>query len=306
VARHLGIQLVEDLKWRQGVLLPILSWSTIFLNTDPATDLSRKAMSNSEIAPVHAPQLIVPHWVATGVPSGKPSKQKYIVVSQTCDIAKPVEIEPFVVVMRAFTTTNPRINQSAIRDNTRQFVLNPRTGLVVDAGVQALIEKPLLATLTPEQSGADVHFERRFANWLARRYGRAAHPDSFVDAVVRPIHTLFRELEESGDPDFIAIRQLEEIRVAIPPAEPPFTVRLFLIAPEVNATDQNFRIRISSLVAKIQRVIDGSHASVGGWGLYTFDALPARVYRETDLLSFDEFSYATGSLAGTEPPNMAV
>lgn len=304
--RHLGIQLVEDMKWRQGVLLPILSWSTIFLNTDPVTDLSRKVMAGGEILPVHAPQLIVPHWAATGVPSGKLSKQRYIVVSQTCDIAKPVEVEPFVVVMRAFYTNNPRIHQSAIRDNTRQFVLNPSTGLVVDAGVQALIEKPLLAKLMPEESGADPTFERRFANWLARRYGRAAHPDSFVESVVRPIHTLFRSLEEARDRDFEAVLKFDEIRIGIPEDQPPFSVRLFFITSASAATDQDFKIRVSSLAAKIQRSIDASRARMEGWGLYTLDNLPTRVYRETDQLSFDEFSYATGTLVGAEPPPMAI
>jgi len=297
----IALRLVEDLNWRQGVLLPVLSWSTLFLNTDPVTDLSKQVMKADSIQQAAAPPIIRPHWIATGLPAGKLTKQQYVVASQTCDIAKRAEDEPFVVVMRAFKTDNVRIRSTALRYSARQFVLNPATGLVVDASVQALVEKPLLATFSPEESGASREFERRFSHWLGRRYSRAAHPDSFVASVSVPIRDILRDLERSGDKDFDVLSDVSEIRIGTPAQRPPFEVRLFFILDPHMLSKQGLKIRLSALASKIRSAILDKDVAWAGWGAYSLENLPARIYQDTDQMLFDEFSFSTGELVGEMP-----
>jgi hypothetical protein len=303
---RLGRQLIEA-GWDQGVLLPALCWSVDFYPEDPVTQIARAAMkpgtpgtrwdASQEI------RGLARHAVASGLYRGD---HRLVVASQACDIDKSPEHEPCVIALRAFFTTNERMLEAAGRNSTRHFLLNPARGLVVDATVQALVEKPLLATLSPELGAPDARMRRRFARWLARRYNRPALPDDIVHAVSAPILTNLRALQQEGNALIDVLDQVEEVRLAHLEGTPPYAVRLLFILPEPDSgqvpdNDGAVITALARLISTMRGWFDPALASLQAWDAARLGDISASALFDTDELALDEFTYRGLTVRGLEP-----
>lgn len=160
----LGHRLIE-VGWDQGVLLPPLSWSLVYDPNDPLSSIARSAvrLAKHKLSP---PDTAPSHDVAVG--AMRP-KDRLVVASQACDIVRVPSEEPNVLAMRVFTTDNDRITRAAASNSARHFLLDANRGLVVDATVTVLLEKPVLVGLVPEPGAPHEDARRRFARWIATR-----------------------------------------------------------------------------------------------------------------------------------------
>ncbi len=303
---RLGRQLIEA-GWDQGVLLPALCWSVVFNPDDPVTQIARAAMKpGTPGMRWDASQQItglVRHAVASGLYRGE---HRLVVASQACDIDRSPEQEPCVVAMRAFFTTNEPTLAAAGRNSTRHFLLDPARGLVVDATVQTLIEKPLLATLTPEPGAPDARMRRRFARWLARRYNRPALPDEIVHAVSAPILTNLRLLQHEGNALIAVLDQVEEVRLARMEGAPPYSVRLLFILPEpdsdhASGDDGAVIAALARLISTMRDWFDPALASLDAWDATRLGDVSANALFDTDELALDEYTYRGLTVRGLEP-----
>lgn len=119
-----------------------------------------------------------------------------IVASQTCDIQRSSEQEPYIEVIRGFWTSDRGTIHQAGKNSSRLFLMQRRQdsdgkekALIADATVRIQIEKAALLTLTPRSSFKenDRITSYKFSEWLAKRYNRPAIPDAIVNAVQKPV-----------------------------------------------------------------------------------------------------------------------
>ncbi len=291
----LGRRLI-DAGWDQGVLLPALSWSVVFHREDPITALARKSLKDPVAA--HAAAM-APHVLGSGTMS---VTDRLVVASQACDIVKSLDVEPTVMAMRVFETTKERILKAAARNSSYHFLLDPDRGLVVDARVLTLIEKPLLATLTPAPGAPDADMRRRFARWLARRYNRPALDDTIVKAVVAPILEHLRALQEAGDAVIDVLDELQEVRL-VPPVGPlPYAVRLLFVLPDRGGARREVIIaELAALVGQMRDWFDPASARLDGWDAAELYEITAGDYMDTDELLLEEYTYQGRTVRGLQP-----
>ena len=123
-------------------------------------------------------------------------EQLFVVATQTCDIAKSVDNEPWIEVMPVAWSAHSGTIRNARRNSTRLFLLRSERdeheqhrGLIADASQRAFVAKKDLLTCTPESALApgDSHTEGLFRRWLAQRYSRPAIPDEYVRALQKPL-----------------------------------------------------------------------------------------------------------------------
>src|SRR6266699_2155161 len=169
----LGERLYE-VGWRQGVLLPALPYSVIYQVDDPLSKIAKqiaKQQTTFEVKqenPLAATDF-APYTV--GVATGITRKNDYLVIaSQDCDIASNLSEESHVIAMRAFCTENATILRYAGSNSCHYFLLDHRRGLVAEASIMVLVEKPVLTLFTPEPGVLDVIVKERFARWIAHRF----------------------------------------------------------------------------------------------------------------------------------------
>jgi len=290
----LGLRLVNA-GWKQGVLLPPVSSSVVFLPSHPLTAIAKRAKDTppTDTATVTGSPS---HSVASGIPRGTDA---YVVVSQACDIVKSENEEPTVLAMRVYTTDNDRILSAAARNSARVFLLDPDRRLIVDATVLSVIEKPVLETVTPRLGAPNASIERRFARWVAARFSRYAFPDPIVAAVTRPILDGLRGLQQDGSPILAALDPLEEIRIAPTDGDPPYDVSIIFIAPESGLPDGG--AGLARLVGHIADWLIPDQARLASWDAAHYGELSVRDYLDHEKLQLDEYTYQGVTVRGLEP-----
>jgi hypothetical protein len=130
-----------------------------------------------------------------------------IVLSQDCDIVHSTEVEPYIEVLACVV---PATNNFAIWHgrNPRRLQLPLHDGnscLEVDIRRRAFVDKSLLTTLHPSKDYKLAPREiRDLANWLGRRYKRAAFPDEFNRRLARK-HAKLDALAKKPSSRFVSI-----------------------------------------------------------------------------------------------------
>ncbi len=294
----IGKQL-EDAGWEQGVLLPPLACSVIYLPENPVTSIAKAAAKAAAKSGGDVPLAaagLAPHHVASG---GLRASDRLVVVSQTCDIIREPNIEPTVMTMRAFFTDNERILGPAASNSTRNFLLDPDRGLVVDATMVSMVEKPFLATLAPEAGVPDAEARRRFALWLAHRFNRPALPDRVIEAIVTPILENLRSLQEAGDEGLRALDPVREVRIAHPGDQLPYDVRLLFIVPEEGLPDGG--AGLAQLVGRMHEWFDPAAARLVAAQPITYHRISVGDYYGTDRIYLDYYTYRGRTIQGLGP-----
>ncbi len=290
----LGQRLV-DAGWKQGVLLPPVSSTVVFLPGHALTGIAKRAR---DIPP--ADTTTIPNSPSHSVASGIPRKtDAFVVISQACDIARAENDEPTVLAMRVYTTDNDRTLSAAASNSARTFLLDPDRRLIVDATTLSVIEKPVLATVTPRPGAPNASIERRFARWVAARFSRYAFPDPIVAAVTRPILDGLRGLQQAGSLDLAALDPLEEIRVAPVDGSPPYDVSLLFIVPESGLPDG--AAALARLVGHIAAWFTLGQARLVSWDAVHYGELSVRDYLDHEKLQLDEYTYQGVTIRGLEP-----
>src|SRR5439155_11401859 len=170
-----------DAGWRQGVLLPALPWSVIYLIDDPLSKIAKTA-KRQQVADIKLKSTLAATdlpFYGIGVASGITRKEdRLVIASQDCDLVSNLTEEPYVVALRAFTTDNANILRYADSNSVHYFLLDRKRGLVAESSILVLVEKPVLTNFTPELGVPDSTTQERFARWIAHRFDRYAFPDS--------------------------------------------------------------------------------------------------------------------------------
>jgi hypothetical protein len=286
---------LEDAGWEQGSLLPPLATSVIFLPSNPVTTASRAAV-RSGVPTTFEGTGFTPHNIASGAP--RPS-DRLVVITQTCDIVRSPNVEPTVMAMRAFITENRNILGAAASNSTRNFLLDPDRGLVVDATIVSMIEKPFLATLTPEIGAPDPGTQHRFGLWLGHRFNRPALPDTVVQAVVIPILDRLRAMQADGDDDWHIFDEVLEVRVARIVGDLPFDVRLLFIIPEAGLSDGG--VGLARLTGQMRKWFDPKVARLINAQPITYRTISVANYQETDRIYLDFYTYQGRAIQGLGP-----
>jgi len=213
----------------------------------------------------------------------------FMVVTQTCDLVKPIEAAPFAEVS-PLVTLAPAVFREVQLGARPRFVTVPTLHSAcqaADLDRTLTIEKACLA-LWPRQSGCRTDLERRrLSLHLGRKRQRAALPDGFAPWF-KPLRNRLARLARSGSPDAKVFLELEEIRVQPAPSWDAAAVSVFiwfLLKDEAPPADRSEVLRewLAKLVPMPPIV------SVDARLIHYAD-LQASDYRDSDPLDLDHFS----------------
>ncbi len=299
----LGERLYEA-GWRQGVLLPALPYSVIYQVDDPLSKIAKQVAKQQTAIEVKQGN----PWAATdlppytvGVATGITRKDDHLVIaSQDCDIASNLSEEPHVIAMRAFRTENATILRHAGSNSCHYFLLDHRRGLVAEASITVLVEKPVLTHFTPEPGVLDVTVKERFARWIAHRFTRPAFHESVVGAVIKPILDHLAQMQQDKDSDLDALDQVREVRLAKITGSPPYEVRLLFIVPESGLPDNG--IALARLINRIREWFNPLAARLVAWDARHLYEITAGDYLDTERFYLDHYTYRGQTIRGLLPP----
>ncbi len=294
MSQDIGRKLHEK-GWTQGALLNTLAISIVFAPDRPVSKLARAAARKAEPDTRLSPS--VPHGVAFGIPS---STIRLVVISQACDIVKPLNEEPNVFAMPVFRTDNVKILGPAARNSSRYFLLDPDRGYVVDATSCVVIEKPLLETLSPEVGATTHDARRRFARWITRRFNRPALPDDVVAVIVRPILENLRILQAQGALDMGLLDQIAEVRLHVTNDSMPFTFDLLFL---VDNPGEGFEVALAPLLGEMRSWFTPPLAALRNWYALGYGDISVADYLESEQLYLDQYSYEGGTIHGLVAPD---
>ena len=181
-----GVELIKR-GWHQGSLLEATSAQMSWLALSDQQKISEEQSSSGSTTSLE--NWILRHEVLD-------ANDALIVASQTCDIQRSSQQEPYVEVIRGYWTSDRSVMHQAGKNSSRLFLIQRRfssegreEALIADAIIRIQIEKVALLLLTPKSSFKenDRITPHKFSEWLARRYNRPAIPDAIVNAVQKPV-----------------------------------------------------------------------------------------------------------------------
>jgi phage anti-repressor protein len=294
-------ELLFDAGWSQGVLLPALPYTVVYHIDNPLSKIAKTAKKQTIVQlskeNTSSPAELPKHGVANGITRKDDS---LVVVSQDCDIVSSLSDEPNVVAMRAFVTDNQSILRYAGSNSSHYFLLNPGRGLIAESSILVLIEKPVLATLTPEPGVTDEKTKLRFSRWIAHRFDRYAFPENIVGAVIKPILENFSKLQMDNAPILEALDTVREVRLAKVIGKPPYEVRLLFIIPENGLPDKG--IGLARLVSEMKTWFNPMAAQLVAWEARHLYEISVGDYLDTQQIYLDHYTYRGRIIQGLFPP----
>ena len=151
----------------------------------------------------------------------------FVIVTQTCDIARAARDRPFVDVCPLV-----EVDETCLGDVRRgrrpRYAYLPATAqrrLVVDLDRVMTVEKPVVARWQRVVGCRTVAERREFAKALKRKWTRVAFPDDFV-SFARKLHKRIAEKHDGMTDEGRGLRALREIRVQARPARDAPVVEL--------------------------------------------------------------------------------
>lgn len=163
------------------------------------------------------PRLVAPEYALTndelrGAPRDEPvltvelplDPALVVVVSQDCDLVRPVEREPYIQIAALTRVDRELYAEVARLGSSRLFPYPPVGGeepLVLDVRLIGTIEKPALLSEHVERLGCPLTEPQRsnLRAWLGTRFARVAFPDEIAALVVLPIQRAAEKLAEDAN-----------------------------------------------------------------------------------------------------------
>jgi hypothetical protein len=168
------------------------------------------------------------------------SGEKFVIITQDCDISALEQQEPYVEALLCKTYKNREFLSKIGRNSTRWFVINFNTGIVAESKYRLQFAKHVLSTLIPEPWPDSPQRLEQFIHWLARRYDRQAIPDAIVKAFQKPVEDVLIRLDkELSDVGVTFTRAVHEVRInTLASTEPPFGLQLVLLVRSDGLNEQ--------------------------------------------------------------------
>lgn len=142
----------------------------------------------------------------------------FVVVSQTCDIVRDLEVVPMVSVCPLV-----RVPEDRIRDIERGIaprlanVAGAPDAIVADLSRTMTVHKALLATWGRQRGCRTEEEQRTFAFKLERVFGRFAFPSEFVESIREIRKIILEKHNKANSPIGKILRSIKELRVVPDP-----------------------------------------------------------------------------------------
>lgn len=266
--------------WKQGSRLPAVA-HTVLCDADQRLSVTSRACDDfRQVIGGPGEGTLQPYQVATGI--SRKGAEYFVIISQTCDIARSITLEPTIVAMRALITRNPTMLNDATR-STRTFLLNRDAGLIADASQIVQIEKPVLLTFEPQDGPVDAATARSFRRWLGMRYMRPGYPTGFELAVRQPMGTALLALEEAQDARMVDFSKVE-LRITSTGPRAPYAVNIVALIPPSLTTEHRKPIEHAahSIIGELLATVDRSQVQEPTFVLRAYDEINAAEYLSTD------------------------
>ena len=294
LAQMTDIDIGEELirrGWYQGKLIPATSARKSWLTLNTAENLLDQEYYQSGTFAVpgtwHLQQVLLDE------------KDFLIIISQTCDIQKPLKHEPYIEIMRAYWTTESSIIYEAGKNSVRRFLVRRRLtsdgkeeGLIVDATTHITLDKKSLLQCTPLDGfrSDDMITPDRFKQWLAKRYDRPALANELVNAVQKPIVRAIGRLKGTDDLHRI-LSGISEILFLPHNDTVPYYIDMLFMRDERNDAPTISYEDVAILGAWISDVLKrGGNAVLEKWEIYSAREITLDQYNNAYELPTDQFS----------------
>lgn len=271
---------IDISKWRQGVLFSAPEVSVAW--NERSTDTPSRVITKCR----------------------KPrSGEKFVVISQTCDIKAKKGDEPYIEALLCSREKNVTYLARVDRNSARKFVISTDMNLVAEAKYRVLLDKDMLDILAPEPWPGTAERYNRFVRWLARRFDRPALPDKMVEAFQIPVENILKQIDEESPTIGMAFSQaVYELRVNMPEnEEPPYTLSLLMMCKqdelsieEADAISYVFDIIHSNLDTSIIHLDPEKR-------FLTDEEISLKEHRATRPLFLEHYTYKGEEIAGAEP-----
>lgn len=153
------------------------------------------------------------------------SKVKQVVVlTQTCDIVRPPDKRPYLQVAPLERVSNPNTARRYAEGESPQYVAVPAVGPDSFADLDRImtVDKRLIIKCRHGVGvGAEPEDVRRFAQAVARKFGRYPFPNYFIESVEPLRSRILRRWDKPTSPEGQVLDDLVQIRVQPVPIEKP-------------------------------------------------------------------------------------
>ena len=220
--------------------------------------------------------------VESAIPDG------LMVISQTCDIRREVEVRPYLEVAPLIKISEPEF-QEATKGRRPRLAAIPALRdacLVADLDRVFTVEKSEAATWNRTPGNLSDEERRRLSHRLAQKRGRPALPDDFQELMV-PLITRWKEKKGKRTAEGAAILDLAEVRVQASPHWYAQKVRLdfwFIL-------DEGTPLGDPALISQWLGLLDrnGRFGPISG-GFTFYDILKVSEYLDSDEIDTERIS----------------
>jgi len=287
-------KLLYDQGWKQGVAFGPLSYLIHFriseslrIPKSAVEDAQRGLDEGGSAGPA----------IGQAVVSAK-TKDRWILATQDCDLVKAASIEPNVVAIRCFTTSNERTLIAAASNSSYYFLIDPDEGLVADARIQIQLEKPALREFVPSDPFRSQEARQRFARWLARRSDRPAVKENVVEYFVAPVLDCLNKLRTTHPAAIECLADVLEIRFRSIGDSPIETAIVFFVE---KGYPLDGGIALAELVGLIIQELDDEASKLVGWDAISYDEISVAEYVAMNQLYLDSYTFQGQTRVGLGP-----
>jgi hypothetical protein len=216
----------------------------------------------------------------------------FVVVSQTCDVARQCGQRPFVKICPLVKVDEGRLSEIQ-RGRRPRYGFVPgvaRAQLVADFDRVMTVEKGVVAGWEHTRGCVSDAQQRSFARALARNSSRAALPDDFV-GVVSKLRKRLVDKHGKASAEGEALRALREIRVSASPSWDADAVEVFITFIPSRDQDVVEGEQWSDFLTKWLElvVVVGRYTRVDG-AVLGLEDITAAEYVDSDPLDLDHLS----------------
>lgn len=228
---------------------------------------------------------------------------RFVVVSQTCDIKDRIDREPCIEALRC-TIEPDQVWRSNIAHSARWFEVDRTAGLVAHAMYRVQIDKRALVNLEAEPWPDTPERLRRFVEWLGRRFDRPAIPDEIVEHFQRKVEATLRKVRKQpvGRAFTRAVRQ---VRIDLPEDEnPPFDIEMVLLLKKLELSEEE-ATALDAVREGIRKELDANWIRLGKDRQVTAEEMSLAEYEKSRPLFLESLTYRGDEVIGAEPPARA-
>jgi hypothetical protein len=217
-------------KLRQGDVVHV---DPVVVLGAPATTIDPKTAAAAALT--DDPVVPVAHTLKPGL---------YAIITQTCDIARGLEDEPFLH-LSPLVPVSPEQWETAAegRYSVRRFAypepIDDLENLVLDVRIVQTAEKTILLeeSVRPVASGITEPLRSKLSLWLGTRFARYAFPDELEEHVLRPLREQIRSKRGANSEAGGLVRALEGIWIKY--GETPMVTVLLIVNVGRAAADRH-------------------------------------------------------------------